>query len=128
VFALLENNADVNARTSGRQTALHLAATLAGSESTAAGDADKERAADEARGADGEEAATPLTVEPTQHGVDSKGRTVLKLLLQAQGCNASLVNEQGETAAQVAARRSGNDDLFKLADPCLGMLLPPPPF
>ena len=107
VWALLENNADINAQTLGGQTALHLAATLAGAESTGA-----EPPRDEQK--------APAS---------SKGRTVVKILLCAAGCDSRLLNDQGETAAELARRRSGNDDLFRLADPCLalGPLPPPPP-
>ena len=107
LWALLQNGAEINAQTNGGQTALHLAATLADAESTG---------------------AEPPKVEQERPSASSKGRTVLKILLCAAGSDSTLLNDQGETAAELARRRSGNDDLFRLADPCLGLgPLPPPP-
>lgn len=103
VWAMLENGGQINAQTTGGQTALHLAATLAGAESTGA--------------------EQPQADQPP---ASSKGRTVVKILLCAAGCDRELLNEQRETAGEVARRRSGNDDLFRLADPCLALGVLPP--
>lgn len=56
---------------------------------------------------------------------DTNGRRVLKILLCTSGYDAAAVNEKNEPAIEVAARRSGNDDLFRLVNACLVPQHPP---
>jgi len=94
VTLLLENGADVNARTTGGQTALHLASSTSTLESTEGGAA-------------------------IDCSMDSVNRATLLALLCAPGVDTTIRNDAGESAVDVCRRCCGYEDLFRLAEPCL---------
>lgn len=104
VWLLLDRGADVNSRTAGGQTPAHLAATLPGGGAT---------------GESGELSGAGADAARARKRSDTDGRRVLKILLCSPGYDTMVVNDQNERAVAVASRSSGNDDLFRLGDPCL---------